>query len=180
MIRRLHSHMVTKFVAIVFPLFFISFTPETSISVNDNSRMFFIARSKNANIVCYDLNIDKNGKVNPEKPLKVYWVNKTDHMGEISDLSYIQNKMAYGYNSKNLGGGIFEISLVAFPTRKVILDRDQKGKYRGRIVINGEPAVLTKIFVQAKPDSFMKVSWVELTGINLQDGKTITERIIPD
>lgn len=162
------------------PLLLASFIADTSMYLDDNLRMFFIARSKNANIVCYDLNMDKNGIVNPDKPLKVYWINKTDHMGEISDLNYIQNKMAYGYNSKKMGSGVFEISLVAFPTRKVILDRDQKGKYRGRIKINGKPAALSKIFVQAKTDSFMKVSWVELTGINLEDGKTITERIIPD
>ncbi|OFY16501.1 MAG: hypothetical protein A2X11_12365 [Bacteroidetes bacterium GWE2_42_24] len=164
----------------VFALVLTSFMPDNTMLNDDNIRMFFIARSKNANLVCYDLNIDKNGKVNSEEPLKVYWINKTDHMGERSDLNYFQKKMAYGYNSKMTGKGIFEISLVAFQARKVILERDQKGKYRGRIVINGKPAALSKIFVQAKPENSMKVSWVELTGIGLEDGKIVTERIIPD
>lgn len=146
---------------------------------DDDDRVFFIARSKNANIVCYDVNTDKKGNLNEKEPLRVYWINKTDHPGEISELSYIQNKMAYGYSSKALGKGIYEISLVAFPSRKLILERNPKGKYHGRMLIGGQQAVLTKIFVQAKPESFLKVAWIDLSGFGLEGGKPLSERITP-
>ena len=146
---------------------------------HDDRHLFVIARSKNANIVCYDLNKDAKGLANKERPLRVYWINKTDHPGEESPLNYIQDKFAYGYSSKVLAGGAFEISLVAFPDRKLILEPDGKNGYRARVMISGKPSLLKKIFVQAKPGNSLKVAWVDIYGIDIQTGKSLTERITP-
>lgn len=180
MFRRLISFFVTSGAFFLLGLLSLSFTSSYTGAHDDADRIFFIARSKNANIVCYDLKTDKRGNIDEKEPLKVYWINKTDHPGEVSELSYIQNKMAYGYSSKALGKGIYEISLVAFPSRKLLITRNEKGKYQGRMVIGGQQAVLTKIFVQAKPESFLKVAWIELTGTSLEGGKVLSERIVPN
>lgn len=147
-------------------------------STSDDSpyRLFHIARSKNANLVCYDVNL-KGKSPDEDSPIHVYWINRTDHPGERSELNYIQRTMAYGYSSKKLGDGSFEVSLVAFPERKLILLKDGN-VWKSRIVINGKLAWLQKIFVQAKPESFMKVAWIELTGVDIKTGAALTERII--
>mgnify|MGYP002346077161 FL=1 len=149
-----------------------------TFSNSDDSpyRLFHIARSKNANLVCYDVNL-KGNNPDEDSPIHVYWINRTDHPGERSELNYIQRTMAYGYSSKKFSDGSFEVSLVAFPERKLIVIKDGK-VWRSRIIINGKLAWLQKIFVQAKPDSFMKVAWVELTGVDIKTGSALTERII--
>lgn len=47
-------------------------------------RLFHIARSINKNLVCYDANL-VGGKLDTQKPLNVYWVNREEHMGEKTD-----------------------------------------------------------------------------------------------
>lgn len=181
MLRRSLYSYVTFLSGLVIFAILCSFTIFSENANDDDKRIFFIARSKNANIVCYDLNVDKKGLVVEDKPINVYWINKTDHPGERSGLSYIQNKMAYGYDSRYMGKGSYEISLVAFPGRKLFLEKGTKGEgYYGRMLINGRQAVLSRIFVQAKPESFLKVAWIELTGTDMENGKTLTERIIPE
>lgn len=145
----------------------------------DGNRLFVIERSKNANVVCYDVNLDKRNRIDKERPIKVYWVNHTDRPGEISGLNYIQNKFAYGYASRSLVNGSFEVTLVAFSERKLYIEADAKGIYRGRIMINGKQAILRKIFVQAKPENSLKVAWVELYGQDAGSGQEISERIYP-
>lgn len=143
-------------------------------------RLFVIERSKNANQICYDLNFDSRGNLDADKPLKVYWYNKTDRPGAINNLSRIQEKYAYGYSSRPIGDGNYEITLVAFPKRKINLVKDSKGKYQAIILIGGKKARLTKIFVQSKAKNYNKVMWVDLYGISLNDGKQVSERIFSD
>ena len=45
-------------------------------------RLFHISRSINRNLVCYDVNL-VGGKLDKEKPLSVYWVNREERMGEL-------------------------------------------------------------------------------------------------
>jgi len=151
---------------------------KATLATSDDSpyRLFHIARSKNANLVCYDINL-KGTSPDEDSPIHVYWINRTDHPGERSELSYIQRTMAYGYSSKKLKDGTFEVSLVAFPERKLVVLKEAN-IWRSRITINGKTAWLQKIYVQAKPESFMKVAWIELTGIDTKTGSTLTERII--
>lgn len=145
----------------------------------EGNRLFIIERSKNANVVCYDVNFDKRNRIDKDRPLRVYWINHTDRPGEISDLNYIQNKFAYGYASRSLPNGVFEVTLVAFPSRKLFIEANAKGNYFGRIMINGRQAILQKIYVQAKPDNSLKVAWVELYGQEVGSGQALTERIYP-
>ena len=59
-------------------------------------RLFYIARSLNRNLVCYDANL-KEGKLDLNTPVEVYWLNRTDRPGHTNGLNFIQRKLAYGY-----------------------------------------------------------------------------------
>ncbi len=141
-------------------------------------RVFHIERSKNKNIVCYDANILATRKLNTEKPVHIYWINQTDHPGEKSDLNYVQNKLAYGYSHSKNSDGSVEISLMAFPDRKLNLSVDNRGVARGKMLISGKPAYLSKIYVQADPSNSLRVLYVDLFGIDVSTGTQVTERIV--
>ncbi|MGC8864811.1 MAG: DUF4833 domain-containing protein [Bacteroidales bacterium] len=142
-------------------------------------RLFVIARSKNANLICYDLNYVATGRIDLEKPIHVYWLNQTDKPGTTDELSYMQEKLAYGYTSRPMGANRWEVSLVAFPQRKLFIEKSNEGEFYGRITIAGRQAILKKIYVQADPDNSLKVRWVEVSGIDLETGKEVKERIKP-
>ena len=81
-------------------------------------RLFHIARSINKNLVCYDANL-VGGKLDTQKPLNVYWVNREEHMGEKNGLSFIQRKMAYGYKVVAEGNNTSTVTLTAYNGRKL-------------------------------------------------------------
>ena len=57
-----------------------------------NNRLFIIERSKNANVVCYDANMTKDGKIDKEKPVDAYWIMYAENAGreEISAFEKIK------------------------------------------------------------------------------------------
>ena len=150
---------------------------------NDNTygtekRLFHIERSKNKNIVCYDLNIDTAGVPDEKKPLTVYWINREEHPGQRDELNFIQERFAYGYTVKGKQNGIISIELNAAKNRTITIERNQD-KYVCMIEINKRPSVLQKLYVKSKPNNSLQVEYVDIHGFDLTTGASVTERFFP-
>jgi len=156
--------------------------------------LFFIARSKNLNLVVYEALVDEStGQLKSDKPVEVYWqdidpeyVKKARSNGVTSDrneLNYIEKTMAYGLSFTPADGkpkGYYTVKLVSFPDRLVTVWRDKStGKCRANIAINGKQCELDQIYVETK-EGWMgpKVQWVDLTGTD-ETGKKVHERVTP-
>ena len=137
-------------------------------------RLFYIARSLNRNLVCYDANW-KDGKLDLEEPIEVYWLNRTDRPGYTNGLNFIQRKLVYGYKVKQKGNDTCQVTLSAYP--RDITIRKAGDAYQAFVYINGSPARLESLFVQLKPNSSVSVDYVELQGYSVSTGKRVTERI---
>ena len=85
----------------------------------NEKRLFHIERSKNKNMVCYDLNMDLTGKPDEKQPLSVYWINREEHPGRRGELSYLQEKLAYGYTVDGKQNEAIIIGLNAVKNRKL-------------------------------------------------------------
>jgi len=142
------------------------------------NRLFHIERSKNKNIVCYDLNADDTGVPNDKKPLTVYWINREKYPGRRGELSFIQEKLAYGYTVIRKQEGRFYLELNATKNREITLESREE-KYICRIDINSQPAALQKIYVKSKQNNSLQVEYVEIQGIDLATGVSISERFYP-
>lgn len=138
-------------------------------------RLFHISRSVNRNLVCYDVN-QKSNVLDMKNPIHVYWHNRTDNPGHENELSYIQRKMAYGYNILSKGNNEVEVKLTAYKKRAMTVCR-HKGKWISKIIINGKPSQLTEIQVKTKEGNSLNVLYVTLVGKALADGTPQTERI---
>jgi hypothetical protein len=150
---------------------------------NDNTyrtenRLFHIERSKNRNIVCYDLNMDATGKPDEKQPLSVYWINREEHPGKQEGLSYIQQQLAYGYTVAEKRNGAIVIGINAAKDRLITVEHDERS-YFCRIEINRRPAVLTKIYIKTKTPNSLQVEYVEIEGLDMMTGAPVKERIIP-
>lgn len=149
---------------------------ENPINKKLNQRLFVIERNMNKNTVCYDANILQNGKLNIDDPIDAYWIDyATD--GKRSELNYIQRRMAYGFSFEKTASGNVYVTLKAFDKRKILISFDSKGNTIALLKINGTDAKLTKIFVTAKPKMYTTVEFIELFGIDIKTGKSITEKI---
>lgn len=138
-------------------------------------RLFHIERSKNKNLVCYDMNLI-DGKLNTKEPLDIYWINREEKPGEKKGLTAIQKRLAYGYKLISQGDDSCEITLSAYPDRKLTI-RKHDDKYVCIIVINGQPAILKSLYVKAKPSNSLSVEYVELKGLSFDTGAQVSEKV---
>src|SRR5689334_25158042 len=69
----------------------------TALGQTTTQPLFYIERSKNANIVKYDARLDSTGQLRAKSPVDVYWLMfATDSSRE--DLNWVESKFAYGFD----------------------------------------------------------------------------------
>jgi hypothetical protein len=150
--------------------------------VNENS-LFYINRTKNTNAIVYEINKMPDGKINPEDPIRVFWIRyATDSTTE--DLTAIQRTYAYGVHAKRLkeGSNSFLVQLVAYKKRNIFLmPVPNSNRYAALMNINGKMAELKRIFVSISGGTFWfpKVDYIELTGRDPSSHQSVVERFVP-
>ena len=165
--------------------FFWSTNPENpkeipSVMKKNNQALFYIERSKNKNRVYYDANFNENASINPEKPIDVYWLNLEENYGKRGELSYIQEKMAYGYKSEKITDRCYQIKLKAFDKRAISLLIDNKGKAKTQMKINGKLANLNHLFIKATDKGIAtSVEYIEIFGTDIYSKTEVYEKVIP-
>ena len=110
--------------------------------------LFIIGRNKNANVVHYDAQLTADGKLDPKMPVIAYWVMLAKG-GQRKNLSWIEKKMAYGINIKpdpSVNG--YKMTIVA-ATQRSITVKKVGSAFRAEIVIDGRPAILEKMYIDA-------------------------------
>jgi hypothetical protein len=137
--------------------------------------LFIIERNKNANVVHYDAQLTADGKLDRKKPVIAYWVMLAQD-GRRENLNWIEKKMAYGIDIKpdpSVNG--YQMTIVAAPQRSITV-KQVGSAVRAEIVIDGRPAILEKMYIDA---SGHNVHYLELYGKDVQTGGKRFEKIIP-
>ena len=143
------------------------------------SPLFIIERSKNANVVHYDAQLTADGKLDPKEPVIAYWVLLAKD-GRREKLSWVEKKKAYGFTIKpdpSVNG--YKMTLVAAPEKQIIVKKE-KETVRAEAVIDGRPAVLEKMYINASDGlTGPKVQYIEVHGKDLQTGEKLREKMVP-
>ena len=143
------------------------------------SPLFIIERSKNANVLHYDARLTADGKLDPKEPVIAYWVMLAED-GRREKLKWIEKKKAYGFAIKpdpSVKG--YKMTLAAAPQQQITVKKE-KGTVRAEAVINGRPAVLEKMYINASDGlTGPKVQYIEVHGKDLQTGEKCREKMVP-
>ena len=145
----------------------------------ESQSLFKIERSKNANIIQYDAQIDPGGKLNKKEPVVGYWIRLAEQ-GQVKKLSWIQRKFAFGfdaeYHQKIDSATINMVADIGQP----IEVRRLNGKYRAIVKLDGKFSELDRIFIQAHSKGIsVTVEYVEIFGNDLKTGENTYVKIIP-
>ena len=141
--------------------------------------LFIIERSKNANVVHYDARLTADGKLDPQKPVIAYYVMLAED-GRRKELNWIEKKMAYGFDIEpdpSVSG--YKMTMVAAPQRSITV-KQEGGAVRAELVIDGQPAVVERMYVNASDGlPWPKVHYVEFYGKDLRTAEKRFEKIVP-
>lgn len=132
------------------------------IPAKSTTHLFYIQRTHNTNTVVYEANFDKNGQLDPEKPIHIHWV-LYEEGGLIEPLTRIENIFAFGVKHKRIDNQEYEIQLVSY--KKLKLRLKQIAPFKAQI-LHGEgqaASSLDHIFVNANDAGlWTKVKYLEV------------------
>ncbi|GGN02283.1 hypothetical protein GCM10010967_41150 [Dyadobacter beijingensis] len=142
--------------------------------------LFYIQRDPNTNTICYQLNVDKQGRLSEKNPVNTFWIRYPEG-GVKKDLNYLQRKFAYGINSKAIGNASYELRSVAYSKLPLYLRRDNRNEYHVYTSIDRRECILKRVFIRIDGGTFWSpnVLYIELKGTEIATGKTIIQRIKP-
>ncbi|MDF1576254.1 MAG: DUF4833 domain-containing protein [Bacteroidales bacterium] len=141
--------------------------------------LFTIERSRDPDEIWYTVNTDQHGSVNPEMPVKVFWLKKSAG-NRIEALTGIQKRFSYGIQSMELAsslGNAWRFRLEAYKNRVFTLKKGSGGHYRVYTLSEGREVEVKKLYVKFDGGSFLapSIGYVQLTGIDPVTGKEIKE-----
>lgn len=166
------------FVGLLLPLRVVAQNGSDGNTYTTPERLFYITRSLNKNLVCYDYRLT-DGKLDKKDPIHVYWVNREEKVGQKEDINFFQRKMAYGYKQVEKGEDRVVFTLTAYPKRQMTLTGSASKGYDVHVAISGKPAILQSLYVKTKPGNPMSVEYVELRGVTVDGGEAVTEQVRP-
>ena len=146
--------------------------------VNANS-LFYLQRTPNINTIICELN-QKDGVVDKDEPVKVMWIRYTEQR-QREKLSWIQRTFAYGLNEKDLGNGVYELRFVSYKKVPMYLMKwSVDNKQHVFVTINNRQAILNRVYIRIDPGGTFwspNVKYLELTGVDVQNGKALVQRL---
>jgi hypothetical protein len=158
----------------------LSFFPQSIFAVSGNKagHLFFIERSKNKNLVQYDIRLMENSDLPDSRPVNAYWILEN---GTREELNSIEKKYAYGIaRQEKLDKDRFKVILAAFKSLEIIVER-LNDSFKAVVSINGRESILQKIYIKSeeRQAGLPRVLYVELFGRSKETGLPIKERISP-
>ncbi len=169
---------------ILFVILIFSFTTSYTYINNTVSKnkctLFVIERSKDANEIIYDININVKGKINKEKPVNVYWIKRTKS-NKIEPLTWIQRKFAHGLKFLSIEENETRFQFVSYNKRDFILKKNKSGDYYVYTNYKSKKVIVNRIYIQIEGGTFWvpNVTEVKLHATDIKTGEEIVEIVKP-
>ncbi len=147
-------------------------------SGEDVNHLFFIERSKNKNLVQYDIRLLENSHLPDRKPVNVYWILEN---GRREELNPIEREYAYGIvRQERLDENKFKVILAGLKWLEIIVER-MNDSFKAVVSIDGRESILEKIYIKSEErrTGLPKVLYIDLFGRAKGTGLPIKERIAP-
>uniref|UniRef100_K3XA66 DUF4833 domain-containing protein n=1 Tax=Globisporangium ultimum (strain ATCC 200006 / CBS 805.95 / DAOM BR144) TaxID=431595 RepID=K3XA66_GLOUD len=139
---------------------------------------FIIQRSTNSNTVVYAAQV-KAKKLDPTKPLDVYWIMYEKDGAPREDLNMIERNTAYGVTTTPHATNKeqYMVTLSSLKDRECVLLVDEHGNVQTRTVISGKKdVVLRRVFVRMTTGWVPSVEYIELFGVDPATGAEVYEK----
>jgi hypothetical protein len=143
--------------------------------------LFYIQRTPNINTIIYALNKERDGSLNKEEPVHIFWIRFAED-GTHKELSLIQQNYAYGLKSTKINDDNYELRFVSYKKYVFYLKRSNEDKtFKAYTLIGDKLCILNRVFVSLEGGTFWfpHVVYVEITGTDPDTGKEVITRFKP-
>ncbi len=143
--------------------------------------LFYIQRNHNENAIVYDAVYDKDGKLNPDKPVEAYWIRFQEY-GQRMELRYYERWMAYGIKAEKSDNPNYDYRLYLSASDKVVLWLKQIAPFKSIVIteINGKPVRLDHLFATLDESGWIpKVLYGEFYAYYLDNNKAAYKKVFP-
>lgn len=140
--------------------------------------LFFIERSKNRNVVNYDVCLKADGELADGDAVHAYWVLED---GAREDLNMIEQKYAYGVTSQErLSDNKVRFTVAGFERTRITVEKIGES-YRAVARVKKKEIILKKVYVKSKERTLQtpKVLYVDVYGSTVQGNQPVKEHITP-
>ncbi len=148
--------------------------------IHGNYMLFKIDRSRDPDVVMYDVNLDDQDALNTEMPIRTYWKKNTQD-GQFEFLTGIQKKLGYGLKFHDVTKNKADFQFVSNIDRTFELRRSNDDHYRVFTISQGITVEVKSLYIYFKDDSFWfpGISKIELHGIDTATRNVVIDIIIP-
>ena len=153
--------------------------PGGPIRNTGNYNLFKIDRSRDLDVIMYDVNLNNKGELDKSRPINIYWIKNTEK-GHIESLTGIQKKFGYGLKFISITDNMADFQFVSYFDRVFKLRKTDNNQFRVYAISNNKKVEVQRLFVQFEDNSFWfpSISKIELYGIDVDNGNTVFESII--
>lgn len=152
----------------------------SKIASNKSYHLFKIERSKDANEIFYDVNLDSKSNLDLNNPISIYWIKQTEN-GKIEPLTWIQKNYAYGIEYLSKDKTQAEFQFVSYNKRQFKIKKDKNNLFQVYTISNNKQVIVNRIFIQIDGGTFWfpEISRVELHAQDIHTNAKHIEIINP-
>jgi len=147
-----------------------------AVSQEEVNHLFFIERSKNKNLVQYDIRLAEKSALPDLRPVNVYWILEN---GRHEELNSIERKYAYGVvRQERLGQNKVKVIVAGLKGLEIVVQR-MNDSFKAIVSINGRESILEKIYIKSEENliGLPKILYIDLFGRTKETGLPIKERV---
>jgi hypothetical protein len=121
---------------------------------HDKDMLFYAQNSINNNVLVYALNWTKNGDLDSDEPVTVYWRRYSDH-GQRRELNFFERYIALGLVSNVEAPGRWSIRMIGWRERAVNIEIGADRRPRATFEIDHRPLTPLYVWVEADGGRFI-------------------------
>lgn len=155
---------------------------------NQSCHLLTINRSRDADIISYELNINDKGNIDLQNPIHIYWLRQTEQ-NQKEPLTWIQNKYAYGIkfiegNNTQVDtntNSVLKFQFVSYNKATLEVRKQFDNTYKIFTVFDTQEIEVSNIYIQFNGGTFWVpiITEVKINGIKPYSGDLISAVINP-
>lgn len=144
----------------------------------DPGMLFYVQQAIDKNILVYAGRQGPDGRLDPARPVEVFWRRYNDDNGARRPLSFFERVFAFGVSTQRVGEGRYSTRIAGYRARDAIVELGGDGKPRAVLKVGPRNVRVVYAYAMAEKRTFIpKVHYVDIHGFDVDSGEAVRERV---